>query len=286
VENGSPAQVWTGSTNITIRGIFGHSNTGHWIKNNDIAEKYFDYWQKLSCNPAKKDFVEVTEKIQKDIDGSTLRSGTKVIFSPRKSDAMLKEYIDLMDCADKAVCIIFPFNIEDIFKDFYAKDKKYLRFIITDKPGKKTDFYTNDRDVIRTQGAILDSPVENWVKEITSKATTGASTLYVHNKFFIVDPLGKYPVIVSGSANFSDESLKDNDENMLIIKGNKRAADIYFSEFVRMFDHFLPRFLQKTKKTKKGFSKPLDDTGKWCEEYYDKDKLVEKRKQMFVTMVK
>lgn len=43
LEEGNPVQVWTGSTNITIRGIFGHSNTGHWIKNEAIAKQYFEY---------------------------------------------------------------------------------------------------------------------------------------------------------------------------------------------------------------------------------------------------
>ncbi len=292
LENDNPVQVWSGSTNITIRGIFGHSNTGHWIKNDIIASKYLEYWNMLSQNPSKADFTSKTEGIQKDIDGANLTIGTKVIFSPRNTDAMLAEYVKLMDSANDAVCIIYPFNIEKIFKDFYAEDRGYLRFIITDKGGDKNKVITNDRDVIKTQGAVLNTAIENWVVEMTSKATTGASTLYVHNKFFIIDPLSASPVVVSGSANFSDESLTKNDENMLIIKGDKRVADIYFTEFSRMFDHFMPRYLQKLKDEENsthefshaGFSNPLDEKGKWCETYYDKNRLVFKRKQMFLKM--
>lgn len=292
LEDNQPVQVWSGSTNITIRGIFGHSNTGHWIKNKSIARKYFDYWNSLSLNPAKAEFTTKTESIQHDVDGMHLIKGTKVIFSPRKTDHMLAEYVKIMDTAKEAVCIIYPFNIEKIFKDFYAEDRGYLRFIITDKGGDKNKFFTNDSDVIKTQGAVLDTAVENWVVEMTSKATTGASTLYVHNKFFIVDPLSASPVVISGSANFSDESLTKNDENMLIIKGNRRIADIYFSEFARMFDHFMPRYLQKLREQKilskgishAGFSNPLDETGSWCDTYYDPDKLVTKRKMMFIKM--
>jgi len=292
LEEDNPVQVWTGSTNITIRGIFGHSNTGHWIKNEKIAQKYLDYWDMLSQNPAKSDFTIKTKSIQKDLNGSYLQKGTKVIFSPRKTDAMLAEYVEMMDNAKEAVCIIYPFNIEKIFKDFYAQDRGYLRFIITDKGGDKNEVITNDRDVIKTQGAVLDTAVENWVVEMTSKQTTGASTLYVHNKFFVVDPLGDAPIVVSGSANFSDESLTKNDENMLVIKGDKRVSDIYFTEFSRMFDHFMPRYLQKIKEEENsahtfshaGFSTPLDEKGVWCQKYYDKDSLVTKRKQMFIKM--
>lgn len=292
LEDQKPTQVWTGSTNITIRGIFGHSNTGHWINNKSIASQYENYWKALSKNPAKASFNAATENIQPDLDGTKLTKGTKMIFSPRTTDGMLSQYVKMMDKAKEAVCIIYPFNIEKIFKDFYAEDRGYLRFIITDKGGDKNKIFTNDRDVIKTQGAVLDSAVENWVVEMTSKATTGASTLYVHNKFFIVDPLSASPVVVSGSANFSDESLTRNDENMLVIKGNRRVADIYFSEFARMFDHFMPRYLQKLKEQQKlskdishaGFSKPLDETGSWCDTYYDPGKLVTKRKKMFIKM--
>jgi phosphatidylserine/phosphatidylglycerophosphate/cardiolipin synthase-like enzyme len=292
LEQGVPIQVWTGSTNITIRGIFGHSNNGHWIKNKVVAKQYLDYWNVLSQNPSKVKLIAKTNEIQPDIDGTKINNGTKVIFSPRKTDNILSEYVKLMDSANEAVCIIYPFNIEKIFKDFYASDRGYLRFIITDKGGDKNNIITNDRDVIKTQGAVLDTPVENWVVEMTSKATTGASTLYVHNKFFIVDPLSDSPVIVSGSANFSGASLTKNDENMLIIKGDKRVSDIYFTEFSRMFDHFMPRYLQKLKEEENsthtfshaGFSNPLDETGLWFDKYYDKDSLVTKRKQMFIKM--
>ncbi len=284
VHKGVPIEVWTGSTNITIRGIFGHCNTGHWVRDAGIAKKFFNYWKKLAENPAKKDFTQETEKIQGDFDGGKLRKGVKVMFSPRKSAAMLNEYVKIMDGAQTAVCIIFPFNIEKIFKDFYAVDKKYIRFIITDKCGKGTDFVTDDRDVYRTAGAILDTPVEKWVREMTAKTAVGAGTLYVHNKFFIVDPLGESPVVVTGSANFSDESLTGNDENMLIIKGDLRVADIYFSEFARLFDHFLPRYLRKIAGGGGGFEKPLDDGYTWFEDYYNPEKIKQKRKKMFTDM--
>jgi hypothetical protein len=39
-------------------------------------------------------------------------------------------------------------------------------------------------------------------------------------------------------AGFSGESLKSNDENMLLIRGNTRVADIYLTEFDRILRHF------------------------------------------------
>jgi hypothetical protein len=39
--NDKPLKVWTGSTNISAKGIFGHCNTGHIINDQPIAEKYY-----------------------------------------------------------------------------------------------------------------------------------------------------------------------------------------------------------------------------------------------------
>jgi phosphatidylserine/phosphatidylglycerophosphate/cardiolipin synthase-like enzyme len=61
---------------------------------------------------------------------------------------------------------------------------------------------------------------------------------YIHSKFLLVDPLGADPTVVTGSANFSEASTKDNDENMLVIRGDTRVADIYFTEFNRLFNHY------------------------------------------------
>ncbi len=64
---------------------------------------------------------------------------------------------------------------------------------------------------------------------------------FVHAKVLIVDPLSDDPLICSGSANFSANSLTANDENMLLIRGDKRAADIYMTDLDRIFRHFYAR---------------------------------------------
>lgn len=289
--NNVPKQVWTGSTNITLRGIFGHSNTGHWIKDPKIAGKYFQYWQAIKGNISIAATAQVSEQVQPDTDLKALANGVYVFFSPRKTDAHLFNYVDLINKAKELVCMIFPFNIESAFLDMFSNDKEYLRLVLFEKESSAVKLEeskrikSNDVDLKITAGAILNDPVEQWVKEITSSTTTKAGIRYVHNKFFIVDALGETPVVVSGSANFSDESITRNDENTLVIKGDKRVADIYLTEFNRMFEHFWPRYLRKRyKSTDKGFEKPLDETHQWFYDYYDVDLFVCKRRKMFIKM--
>ena len=53
-QSGHPKAVWTGSTNLTDNGIFGHSNLGHIVENKAIAQAFLAYWTRLSADPEVK----------------------------------------------------------------------------------------------------------------------------------------------------------------------------------------------------------------------------------------
>ena len=53
LKNEKPVAVWTGSTNITEGGIFGHANVGHVIRDARVARAYLDYWQALAKDPSR-----------------------------------------------------------------------------------------------------------------------------------------------------------------------------------------------------------------------------------------
>jgi phosphatidylserine/phosphatidylglycerophosphate/cardiolipin synthase-like enzyme len=92
-------------------------------------------------------------------------------------------------------------------------------------------------------------PVYRWARETTT-GLLGLSTHvhYIHSKFMLVDPLGEEPIVITGSANFSAPSTDGNDENMIAIRGNQRVADIYFTEFNRIFYHYYFRSVQEKTK--------------------------------------
>ena len=295
-QDGKPIQVWTGSTNITLAGIFGQCNTGHWIVDEAIANKYFTYWTGLKENPFMSVQAKVSDSIQPDVDLASLSKGTYVFFSPRDLPVIkdtppvhLQHYADLIDSAKELVCMVFPFNMDEVFNTVFKKDKDYLRLLLFESASDAINVKSNDIDVKVTAGAVYDGDEKEWAKEITTKAITGAGILYVHNKFFLIDPLSDKPVVVTGSANFSANSIQNNDENSILIKGDCRVADIYLTEFDRLFVHFWPRYLRKLKtmqsKALLGFSKPLDETFTWHHDYFDTTKYVMKRKKLFVKMM-
>lgn len=294
-ENGKAKQVWTGSTNITLAGIFGQCNTGHWMEDDAIAEKYLAYWNGLVGDPFMSIQAKVSESIQADTDLIKLPKGSYVFFSPRDlpevkntKPAHLQHYADLIDSAKELVCMIFPFNMDEVFNTVFQKDKDYLRLLLFESASDAKAVKSNDTDLKVTAGAVFDGDEKDWAKEITTKATTGAGILYVHNKFFIIDPLSNNPIVVTGSANFSANSIHNNDENSIVIKGEPRVADIYLTEFDRLFVHFWPRYLRtiepKDNKKPQGFAKPLDETFTWHKDYFDATKFAMKRKQLFIKM--
>ncbi|MBY3217742.1 hypothetical protein HFO21_25850 [Rhizobium laguerreae] len=76
----------------------------------------------------------------------------------------------------------------------------------------------------RTERKALD--LENWLVEQHHKS--GGHVFYVHQKFILIDPLGDDPLVFAGSTNFSPASLSSNNENMLLIRGDKRVANHRF----------------------------------------------------------
>ena len=108
----------------------------------------------------------------------------------------------------------------------------------------------------------------------------------MHTKYLLIDPLSDDPLICTGSANFSENSLTSNDENMILIRGTTRVADIYMTEFDRLFRHFYFRDVanEVAMKRKKG-EKPekvfLDENDKWTDSYFFPGGFKTRRREMF-----
>ena len=248
-ENGTPRAVWTGGANISEGGIFGHSNVAHVVEDDAVAQAYADYWTLLQADPK-------TAKLRPDVDGlSPLPAnprppvGTTPIFSPRGSQAALQWYQGLALSAKDGLFMTFAFGINDTFKTVYRDGRAPLRFALLEKKTRSMkagpERVAEERaiDVLRRDKAnifaighhLRTNKLDGWVMEKLTGLNKNVQ--YVHNKFMLVDPLSDDPIVVAGSANFSTASTVDNDENMVIVRGNKRLADIYLGEFMRLYSH-------------------------------------------------
>ncbi|OFY66223.1 MAG: hypothetical protein A2V64_01880 [Bacteroidetes bacterium RBG_13_43_22] len=247
--NGAPAMVWTGSTNISKGGIFGQTNVGHAVENHNIAKDYLEYWKVLKDDPDSKTIKTTNETIQQNIQLNNIPAGLTCILSPRKKLDMLQFYADLLDSAKECACITLAFGVHEFFEKALADNtvNNALTFLLLEKDDPDISDYVYKNYVVKAVGSYIpDNSVFKWVKE-TNTFAWGLNThvMYVHTKFLLKDPLSKEPVVATGSANFSAAATDTNDENMIIIKGNRRVADIYFTEFMRVFNHYYFRWIIK-----------------------------------------
>lgn len=263
LKNDKPIQVWTGSTNFTAGGIFGQSNVGHVVRDEAVAQKYFEYWDKLSTDPKKKSaksdppdkgIQNWTVLQQPDLQGPPPPNSMTPVFSPRLTKAMLDWYADRLDAAKNSVFFTAAFSVANEILEKVKKKKPvsrgepYLRYLLLEGiTGRMRPKYlimakcTQNRiawgDTLKTRAGGEDKH-KQFIETLTG---LNDHVNYLHTKYMLIDPLSDDPVVITGSANFSEPSTVDNDENMLIIRGNKRVADIFLGEFMRLFNHFQSR---------------------------------------------
>jgi phosphatidylserine/phosphatidylglycerophosphate/cardiolipin synthase-like enzyme len=277
LEDGDPIKVWTGGTNFSDGGIFGHSNVAHVIEDPAIAAKCLEYWTALEQDP---DFTTIRPKtvaISPDLPMPP-PVGTSVLFSPRTSLNVLNWYAALAKSATEGLFMTFAFGMNNVFQDTYRTSTAPVRFALMEaktrpmEPGPARDAEEQKIQVLRNMpenvfaigGLIRTNEIDGWVQERLSGLNSNVR--YVHNKFMLVDPLSEDPIIVAGSANFSAASTTDNDENMIITRGNKRVADIYLGEFMRLFTHHSFRESLAWRNPSEP-PKPLS-TGRWWEDSF------------------
>jgi phosphatidylserine/phosphatidylglycerophosphate/cardiolipin synthase-like enzyme len=244
LEDGEPRQVWTGSTNITAGGIFGHSNVGHQVRDPEVAAKYLDYWQELSGDPEASDLrplVEAATPVPQDAP----EVGTTVLFSPRSSLQALEWYARRMGGAEagSAVFLTAAFGISEQIERVLEEERDYLRYLLLEKEDEDMEVLSRNPNNRFAVGATYKDVQLGRLLLAEHLTGLNRNVLYVHTKYALVDPLSSDPLLITGSANFSEPSTEKNDENMLIIRGDERVADVYLGEFMRIFNHFFVRDL-------------------------------------------
>jgi len=306
------AEVWTGSTNISEGGFSGQTNVGHWVRDNDIAAQYLAYWELMKTDPgaqaglgrseAMKANKALHQAVAKLHDVPTvidkINNGSVSVFSPRAGSDVLDLYVRLVDSGKSCCCITLAFGINDSFKQQLLDNTSlsHIVFMLLEKPDQKNARSKKPfvkigvaNNVYQAWGSFLDDPVYQWARETnTRQLQLNQHVAYIHSKFLLMDPLGEDPIVVTGSANFSTASTNDNDENMLIIRGDQRVADIYFTEFNRLFNHYYFRSVVESLK-KQGQDLNTDaslflaETDEWLKKYKP-NTLRTKRLNLYVGM--
>jgi phosphatidylserine/phosphatidylglycerophosphate/cardiolipin synthase-like enzyme len=170
--------------------------------------------------------------------------------------------------------------------EIFRENKDYLRYVFLERWGvnEKTAADTekalsDDRDIQVAIGATLPGDaISHWLAEQPN--TLNRNVRFTHTTFMLVDPLGEDPIVITGSANFSDASTTENDKNMLTIRGDKRVADVYPGEFMRLWRHHNFRYMvtavsNETGEAAHNYLKPDDS---WIAGFFTAGRIKQKRR--------
>ncbi|CAK0880503.1 unnamed protein product [Prorocentrum cordatum] len=212
VRGDQPIAVWTGSTNITTGAIFGHSNVGHVVRDAGVCRQYLEYWERLKDDPDKKDMAA---------------------FNDRRSP--LPAAKEWAACSEETSALaFFSPRLQ------WASALEFLAQLVAG--AKQGVAFTAAFGISKEM-----SEGNGWMQENLSGLNNHVK--FIHTKILLVDPLSDNPIVVSGSANFSRASMESNDENMLVVRGDRELADSYTVEFFRVFEHL--RFRSELKSHQK-----------------------------------
>jgi phosphatidylserine/phosphatidylglycerophosphate/cardiolipin synthase-like enzyme len=103
-----------------------------------------------------------------------------------------------------------------------------------------------DSRIAMIRATAISTPVGDLHPELLS-----AGHAIIHDKIIVIDPLDKDGcAVITGSHNLGYKASYDNDENLLIIRGNQPLALSYAVHVIDVYQHYLMRAKQEDEERK------------------------------------
>jgi phosphatidylserine/phosphatidylglycerophosphate/cardiolipin synthase-like enzyme len=251
LKDGQPVAVWTGSTNWTDGGIYGQLNVGHAIDDPNLAAVYERSFQMLKTDPSAQDTKKANEQ-NTPVPGlkrDSIKPGITPLFSPQTNLDMITLYADVCQSAS-LLMVSAPFALHPQILTALRSPagNDVLRFVLADKEGSvgkkgEMQIMNRDPDFVGAAATVLKNKLNDFQGGLLEdKESFHHAGVHVHSKIIAADPLGADPVLIMGSANFSNGSTTINDSNVLVFRGDTTITDIYVADFMRMFEHYWFRY--------------------------------------------
>lgn len=263
-----PQAVLCGSTNFTENGVYRQANVVHIADDVEVADRYLRVFEVIWDAPEDVGAARKWITSNNPIDaGQPLLAG----FSPRTGKHDLDAFVDVIDHAKRDVLFATAFRLPESVLDALigAPHDDVLRYGIQNSKSRITGYHA-DRTAEFATPALMSSGLEGWVKE-GLRGQRG--NLLIHLKAVVTDFTTDTPTIISGSHNFSVPASTGNDENYLIVRGDRDLADRYGLELLRFYEHYRFRYYVKLLRLKQ--ARPLATDGRWANEYYRRGSLKE-----------
>jgi phosphatidylserine/phosphatidylglycerophosphate/cardiolipin synthase-like enzyme len=128
--------------------------------------------------------------------------------------------------------------------------------------GVKNPAAPQDARVI-SANALDKSVPEGWQRELLN-----AGFAITHDKIVVIDPFADDCVVITGSHNLGFQASYNNDENLVMIEGNKPLAMAYATHVLDVYDHFAWRWtINQGKNAPDAYLKSTPS--EWLDWYFD-----------------
>ncbi len=260
---GTPALAWTGSTNWTKTGLCTQVNNGLLVQHAGFAKEYFEQWKRLKAakNAFPASLVASNSKPKKIAVGNTK---AELWFTRASKGVDLEAIDDVIEGAKEAILFLMfqpgaKGNLATVRKVLAQAGKLYIKGVVSTLPPQNLEdedhvevsVHTDGEshnvglDIVQPEG--VKRPFASWAATVTRREFLpqfgkggqrgGVGNAIVHSKLIVVDPFTK-PVVVTGSHNFSSTASAKNDENFVILRGNRELAQDYAAHILSVYHHY------------------------------------------------
>jgi len=112
--------------------------------------------------------------------------------------------------------------------------------------------------------ALGDNVPAGWQKEILS-----AGFAVTHDKIIVVDPFSPSCAVVTGSHNLGHKASFNNDENLIIVRGQRALAEAYATHVLDIYDHFSWRWMIQSQGQVRAETMLSTVPDEWQSRYFD-----------------
>ena len=250
---GKARRVLTGSTNWTTTGLCTQLNNVLVVDRPRIAERFRAQWSALvaagdempaalqtsnatwtedgpvsvgfSATPDEQDLAPALALIRGAKDGLLF-----LMYTPGQSPLL----DDLLTRSQGATGPLVKGVVSEVKETASGKIVEFQGRVI--RRGEEQSF----RDSTLLPASVPAENTPSWAREEFSRKMFFPAGLaaIVHSKVIVVDPFSDECAVITGSHNFSVSASQKNDENLVIVRGNKALAQAYAVHIHGVYDHY------------------------------------------------